>query len=608
MARLDRMEGGRELAQLAAVLGREFSHELLFAVATVDEPTLQAELAQLAQAEILYPKGRPPRCTYIFKHALLEDALYNALVKSKRQQFHRRIGEVLEAQFPQTAKTQPELLGHHFTEAGLTEKAIGYWLKAGQRSRERSAFCEAIGHLTKGLALLDTLEESRTRDDWELQFLTTLAPAYIAARGYAAPEVGPILVRARELCQRIGEPQQQFGIMLGMWEWRIVRGDLRVCVDLAADGMALAESLNDPGMLMEALFMPGVTMFYRAQFADARACYENALGAYDDRERTKFWTAYSGHDAGVTHRCYLALALWHLGYPDQALKLAGEMCELARTIGHAFSLDHAVDFAAFLYHYCRLGTEVKAMAEEEMTIATEQGFPFWHALGTLHKGAGLLLQGRREEALPVLLKGFSAFRATGAEVRVPSYLGLLGDAYTQSARFEDAHKALNEGLAVAEKNDDRCHEAELYRLKGELLLAESSRRRHCRRGLFPPGHRDGPTPAEPGVGAAGDDESRPALATARPSRRGPRRARGSLRHVHGRFHDAGPRGRRHAVGKTGLISRSATCFQDNQSRRCSKRWSGRFVFPRPNWREIRFFRSRNYDDSDPPMPCKSPIR
>lgn len=473
MARLDRMEGGREVAQLAAVLGREFSHELLAAVATVDEPTLQAELAKLAQAEILYSKGRPPRCTYIFKHALLEDALYNALVKGKRQQFHRRIGEVLEARFPQTAETEPELLGHHFTEAGLSEKAIGYWFKAGQRSRERSAHCEAIGHLTKGLALLDTLEESRNRDDWELQFLTTLGPAYIAARGYAAPEVGPILVRARELCRRIGDSRQQFGIMLGMWEWCIVRGDLRVCVDLAADGMALAESLNDPGMLMEALFMPGVTMFYRAQFAGARACYENAVAAYDHRERTRFWTAYTGHDAGVTHRCYLALALWHLGYPDQALKVAREMCELARTIGHAFSLAHAVDFAAFLYHYCRLGTKVQAAAEEEMAIATEQGFPFWHALGTLHKGAGLLLHGRREESLPHLLKGFGAFRATGAEVRVPSYLGMLGDAYTQSARFEDAHKSLNEGLAVAEKNDDRCHEAELHRLKGELLLAES---------------------------------------------------------------------------------------------------------------------------------------
>src|SRR5262249_17725958 len=154
MARLDRMEGEREVAQLAAVLGREFSFELLAAAAAVDEPTLQAELAKLVQAEILYLKGRPPRGTYHFKHALLEDPLYNALVKAKRQQLHRRVAEVLEARFPQAAETQPELLAHHFTEAGLPEKAIGYWLKAGQRSRERSAESEAIGHLTKGLAVL----------------------------------------------------------------------------------------------------------------------------------------------------------------------------------------------------------------------------------------------------------------------------------------------------------------------------------------------------------------------------------------------------------------------------------------------------------------------
>jgi tetratricopeptide (TPR) repeat protein len=237
--------------------------------------------------------------------------------------------------------------------------------------------------------------------------------------------------------------------------------------------MTLAERLTDPGMLMEALFMPGATMFYRAHFAGARACFEKAVANYDDRERTKYWTTHTGHDADVTHRCYLALVLWHLGYPDQALKLDREMRELARTIGHAFSLGHAVDFTAFLHHYCRLGDEVVEAAEQEMAIGAEQGFQLWHALGTLHKGAGMLLQGRREEALPLLIKGFSDFRATGAEVRAPSYLGMLGDAFTQSARFEDAHKALNEGLAVAEKNDDRCHEAELYRLKGELLLAES---------------------------------------------------------------------------------------------------------------------------------------
>jgi predicted ATPase len=446
----------------------------LAAVADVDEPTLQAELAKLVQAEILFSKGRTPRCSYIFKHALLEDALYNSLIKGKRQQFHRRIAEVMEVRFPQTVETKPELLAHHFTEAGLTGKAIDYWLKAGQRSRERSSLCEAIGQLTKGLALLDTLEESRARDDRELQLLTLLGPTYITARGYAAPEVGPVLLRARELCQRIDDPQQLFGIMLGMWEWRIVRGDLRLCVDLASDGMALAQRLNDPGIMMEALFMLGVTSYYRAEFAGARACHEKAVADFDDRERTKFWSSYTGHNAGVTHRCYLALVLWHLGYPDQALQVAREALELARRIGHAYSLGHAVDFMAYLNGYCRLGAEMQTAAEEEMSIGTEQGFQLWHALGTLHKGAGMLLQRQREEGLPLLLKGYGAFRATGAEVRVPAYLAMLGKAYTQSARFEDAHAALNEGLAVLEKNDDRSHEAELYRLKGELLLAESS--------------------------------------------------------------------------------------------------------------------------------------
>ena len=267
MARLDRLEGDREVAQLAATLGREFSYERLAAVATLDEPTLQAEVAKLVHAEILYQKGRLPRCSYIFKHALLEDALYNALVKGKRQPFHRRIAEVLEARFPQTADTQPELLAHHFTEAGLTERAIGYWLKAGLRSRERSAEIEAISHLTRGQALLKTLNDSPERDARELELLTPLGTAYIASRGYAAPEVGPVFRRARELCERDGQPSQLFALMLGTWEWHTVRGDLQLCMDLAAEGMEFASRLNDPGLLMEALFMSGETMLYRGDFA-----------------------------------------------------------------------------------------------------------------------------------------------------------------------------------------------------------------------------------------------------------------------------------------------------------------------------------------------------
>ena len=238
--------------------------------------------------------------------------------------------------------------------------------------------------------------------------------------------------------------------------------------------MRLAERLADPGISMEALFMPGVTMYYRGELAAARHYFETALATYDDRERTKFWSTFTGHNAGVTHRCYLALALWQLGYADQAMELNRETRQLALTIGHAFSTAHALDFTACLYQFSRLGSDTQAVAEEEIEIATAQGFQLWHALGTLHKGAGLLLRGRRDDALPLLLDGLKQFRATGAELRVPYYLSMLGEAFTQAGRFEEAFAALNEALAVVDKNDDRCHLAELHRLKGELLLGATA--------------------------------------------------------------------------------------------------------------------------------------
>ena len=484
MARLDRMEGERELAQLAATLGREFSHELLAAAAGLDEPTLQAELAKLARAEILYPKGRLPHGTYIFKHALLEDALYNALVKSKRQQFHRRVAEALAARFPQTVETQPELLAHHFTEAGLPEPAIGYWLKAGLRSRERSAEIEAISHLTRGLALLAALAESPKRDLQELELLGPLGTAYIASRGYAAPEVGPVFQRARQLCERVGQPPQLFAIILGIWEWNTVRGELRLCVNLAAEGMEFAGRLNDPGIMMEALFMAGETKLYRADFAGARDDFATAVAEYDDRERTKFWAAHTSHNAGITCRANLAVCLWHLGFPDQALKANREMRQLAREIDHPYSLGYALHHTAWLCQYCRLGAEVQAAAEEELAIATKQGFALWRATGAFFKGAGMLLQGELKEALPLLLKALGAFRASGAELTLPYQLSILGQAYTQAGRFAAARQALDEGLAIAQKNDERCQEAELNRLKGELLLAESPDRPAAAEDLF----------------------------------------------------------------------------------------------------------------------------
>jgi predicted ATPase len=473
MVRLDRMSSYREVAQLAATLGREFDYELLAAVVTLNEQTLQTELGKLVSAGILYVNGQPPACTYLFKHALLEEALHSAIDEPKRRRFHQQVAEVMEARFTHLVEMQPELLAEHFTEAGIIEKAIGYYLRAGLRSRDRFAHVEAISHLTKGLNLLETLEASPELDARELELLGPLGTAYIASRGYAAPEVGPVFRRARALCERVGQTPQVFAMMWGNFAFHIVRGDFRICTELADEAMAFGERLNDPGILMEALFLKALTRLYRGDFAGARDYCERAIADFDDRERTAFWAGLVGEDAGVTHRCYLALAWWHLGFPDKALRLNDEMLELARTINQPFSLEYALHHTAWLYQHCRLGIPTQTAGDEQIRIATEQGFLFWHASGTLYVAGGLLLQGRLEQGLRLLQKGLEAYRGTGAELALPYYLSMLADGCTRTGRFAEARLALNEALTLVEKNDERFQEAELHRLKGELLLAES---------------------------------------------------------------------------------------------------------------------------------------
>src|SRR6516165_3770266 len=379
MARLDRMSSNSEVAQLSATLGREFDYDLLAAVAPVNEETLRAELAKLVSAGILLIKGQPPSCVYMFRHALLEEALLGAMSKINCQRFHRQVAEVIEARFPHLVETEPERLAEHFSEAGIIEKAVGYCLKAGLRARDRFAHIETISHLTKGLELLESLEPSPERDARELELLGPLGTAYIASRGYAAPEVGPVFRRARVLGERVGETPQFFAVMWGNFAYHIVRGDFRICTGLADETVAFGRRLNDPGILMEALFLEGITRVYRGDFVDARNSFAQAITEYEDPERTAYWARIVGQHAGVTHRCYLALALWHLGLPEQALRLNKEMLELARAISHPFSLEYALHHTGWLHQHCRLGTQAKATGEEQIRIALEQGFLFWHA-------------------------------------------------------------------------------------------------------------------------------------------------------------------------------------------------------------------------------------
>jgi predicted ATPase len=487
-ARLDRMACNRDIVSLTSTLGHRFDYELVAATATIDEERLRAELDKLVSADLLYTHGQWPHCSYVFKHALLEEALYTAIDEQARRRFHQRVGETMEAEFPLIAETQPELLAEHFTKAGLTLKGVAYCLRAGLRSRDRFANVEAVSHFQKGLRLLEEFEPSAPRDALELELLGPLGTAYIAWRGYADPEVGPILARAHTLCERVGETPQVFAIMWGNFAYHIVRGDFRMCAALAEEAIAFAERLNQrrqssapggsgvsqPGIMMEALFLRGITCLYRGDFRKARDICADVITRFDLRERTAALAKLIGEDPGITCRCYLALALWHLGFADEALELSRQTVELARSINHLFSIEYALHHAGWLYQHCRLGSQTQVAAEEEVQIATEQGFLFWQATGTLYVAAGLLLQGRIERGVTLFEKGLHAYRATGAQLGLPYYLSMLADACLRAGRYTEARNALNEAIILVEKNDERFQEAELYRLKGELLLAESN--------------------------------------------------------------------------------------------------------------------------------------
>jgi predicted ATPase len=474
VARLDQMSCDRDVVQIAATIGHEFDYSLLAAVVSVDEATLQRELAKLLSAGILYATGQPPASVYTFKHVLIEEALYSAISEARRRQFHLKVAEVIETRFGHLLEMQPEMVAEHLAVAGATERAIGFCLKAGMRSRDRFAHTEAINHLSKGLKLLETLGPSAPRDTRELELLGPLGTAYIAARGYAAPEVGPIFHRARVLCERLEQRPELFTMMWGNFAYHIVRGDFLICSELADEAIVFGERFQYPGILMEALFLKGITRLYRGDFAGAREDCARAIEEYDDRERTAYWARMVGEDAGVTHRCYLALALWHLGFADQALALNQEMVQLARSINHPFSLEYALHHTGWLHQHCRLGAKAQAAGDEQIRIATEQAFLFWHASGTLYSASGMLLQGRLEPGIRLLQSGLDAYRATGAELAVPYYLSILVDACLRAGRLAEARAALAEALSLIERNDERFQEAELQRLEGELVLAESA--------------------------------------------------------------------------------------------------------------------------------------
>jgi class 3 adenylate cyclase/predicted ATPase len=470
MARLDQLASAKVAAQLGATIGREFTYELLRAVAPMDELELWRSLVQLVRAEVLYQRGALPHATYLFKHALIQDVAYQSLLKSTRQHYHQRIAQVLVTQSPEITATQPELLAHHYTEAGLPAQALPYWHQAGQRAIARSAYAEALHHLTTGLEVLAAVPETPVRHQHELDLLTALTVALSVTKGGGVPELEPVLTRAATLGQQVGEPPQWFAALQRLFWFRWIRAEFQAAHTAAEQLLDLAQCQHDPFLLLGAHHVMGCLLCLVGAFAPARTHLEEGIALYDpQRQATPQTTPGGNRNEGVSCRAMVAWALWVLGYPDQAVQRGQEALTMAHALAHPYGLANTLFMSAQLHYSRREWQTAQAHAEAALVLATEHGFGRYVASGGLARGAALAAQGQGEAGIALMRQGLDALRATGSAAGMPFHLARLAEAYGQVGQLEEGLHLLAEVLAVVDTTGGRQWEAELHRLRGELL-------------------------------------------------------------------------------------------------------------------------------------------
>jgi class 3 adenylate cyclase/predicted ATPase len=473
MARLDQLAAAKTVAQLGATPGREFSYELLRAVAPIDELELWRGLVQLVRAELLYQRGALPQATYLFKHALIQEAAYQSLLRSTRQQYHQRIAQVLVAQFPETTATQPELLARHYTEAGLAEQAIGYWQKAGQHANARSAHVEAISHLTQGLALLATLPETPIRSQQELDLQIALGVALAATKGFAAHEVEQTYARARVLCAQVGETPQLFAALRALCRFYYNRGPMRTARDLGDQLWRLAQRAAVPTHLLEAHSALGMTLRRLGDYAAALTHCTQGMALIDLTQQRAQRASHALAD-GVVCLFTAAHVLWCLGFSTQVVQRSQECLALAQALEHPLSLAVAQNNMTLLHYRRRDVPAVQAQADALLTLATAQGFPTWVGAGLFWQGYALAMQGQGETGLTQMRQGIAAVVATGDEMTRTGYLLTLAEVEGSIGQVAEGLRLLAQALTIFEAIERRDMRTEVYRLQGALLLQQAN--------------------------------------------------------------------------------------------------------------------------------------
>lgn len=473
MARLDRLATVKALAQLVATLGREFSYDLLRAISPWDEETLRRGLQQLVEAEFLYQRGLLPQATYTFKHALIQEVAYQSLLRRTRQQYHLRIAQVLEARFPEVVETTPEVVAYHYTEAGCPTPAVTYWRTAGQRAAQRAAHQEAVGHLTKGVEVLQTLPDTPERTQQDLLLHVALGVSLMAVKGRAAPEVEQVYTQARALCQQIGDTPQLFPVLRGLCLFYLNCGQRQTAQALAEQLLRQAERQPEAAPRMLGHYLLGQVLFVRGALEDAAQHFAQSIAAYDLREHRQLAHVY-GIDLGVITRSLGALVLWLRGYPDRALVQSQEAWTLAQEVAHPLSLVLAQVWLACLHQFRQEAQAAHDWAAGSIALAAQQGFSAQYvAWGTVPQGWALTQQEQWAAGMAKLREGSEAALATGSELWRPYFLALLAEAAGAASQPEDGLRLLAEAQDVMARTDERFYEAEISRLAGVLHLAQA---------------------------------------------------------------------------------------------------------------------------------------
>jgi tetratricopeptide (TPR) repeat protein len=470
MARLDRLGPAKEVAQFGAAIGREFSHALLAAVVAMPPPDLGSALDRLTDAGLLFRQGVPPYATYLFKHALVQDAAYGTLLREPRRALHARIAQALENQFTEITESQPELLAHHLTECGRLEEAVAAWERAGDRAVSRSAFLEGVAHFRRGLGVLETFPATTARARRLLGIHLKLGGPLTATRGYNAPAILDHYSRTRDLCEETGDVRGLFNVLEGLWIYHYVNTDMAIARELGDQLLAMTARTRDGAHLLSAHTALGCTTTNLGDCATARKHMEQALAHHDPERHINLMTAW-GADPGIIALSYLSGGLTALGYPEQGFAAAKRALGLARVQPHSFSMAWGLQSMAFAYLSRGAMAEALETADALVTLSREQGFPHWLAQGMILHAAAASWLDSPAKAIPLLKDAVAARVAAGSRISHAGFSLHLVSACLRAGEVETGRAVVAELFAHVERTGDRVGEPYLWLRRGQLLLA-----------------------------------------------------------------------------------------------------------------------------------------